>query len=57
VAVRQLLEELTKLAGVADPAALAAQLHIVVEGVMADRPVGAANVRALANAALAASAA
>jgi len=56
-ATRQLLEELTKLAGVADPAALAAQLHIVVEGVLADRPADGADVRALADAALAAGAA
>jgi AcrR family transcriptional regulator len=54
MAMRQLLEDLARHAGVADPAALAAQLHILIEGVVADRPTDATNVRALANAALAA---
>jgi AcrR family transcriptional regulator len=54
-AMRQLLEDLAKLAGASDPAALAAQLQIVVEGSVADRPADAANIRALAHAALAAS--
>jgi AcrR family transcriptional regulator len=54
-AMRQLLENLAKLVGATDPAALAAQLHILVEGVeMGGGPADAANVRALANAALAA---
>jgi hypothetical protein len=35
LAVRQLLGRLAKLAGADDPAALAAQLHIVLEGALA----------------------
>jgi hypothetical protein len=54
MAVRQLLEHLAKLVGAADPTALAAQLHILVEGMQMAGPLDAANVRALANAALAA---
>lgn len=57
IALRQLLEDLAKLEGVDDPAALAEQLRLLVEGLVADRPADAASVRALANAALAASAA
>jgi AcrR family transcriptional regulator len=55
MAMRQLLENLARLLGATDPAALAAQLHILVEGVEAGRPADAASVRALANVALAAS--
>lgn len=55
MAMRQLLEDLATLVGATDPATLAAQLHILVEGVEAGGPADAANVRALANAALAAS--
>ena len=55
MAMRQLLVGLAELVGAADPTALAAQLHILVEGIMADRPADAASVRGLANAALAAS--
>ena len=59
MAVDHLLEDLAKLAGAADPADLAAQLQVLVDGAVtvaaADRRPGvAANVRALANAALAA---
>jgi AcrR family transcriptional regulator len=53
MAMRQLLEDLAKLEGVADPAALAEQLRILVEGLVVVRPVDAAGVRVLANAALA----
>jgi len=55
LAMRQLLENLATLVGATDPAALAAQLDIVVEGVEAGGPAHADNVRALANAAKAAS--
>jgi AcrR family transcriptional regulator len=55
IAMRQLLENLATLVGATDPAALAAQLHILVEGIEAAGPVDTANARALANAALAAS--
>ena len=61
MAVDHLLEDLAKLAGAADPADLAAQLQVLVDGAVtvatADRRPGvAANVRALAKAALAAAA-
>jgi AcrR family transcriptional regulator len=55
VAIRRLLENLAELVGATDPAALAAQLHILVEGLEAGGPADTANVRALANAAVAAS--
>jgi hypothetical protein len=59
MAVEHLLEDLAKLAGASDPAVLAAQLQVLVDGAVtvaaADRRPGvAANVRALATAALAA---
>jgi AcrR family transcriptional regulator len=62
LAMRQLLEDLAKLAGAADPTALAAQLHVLVEGAVAvaivdRRSASAPSVRALAKAALAASSA
>jgi AcrR family transcriptional regulator len=58
MAMRQLLEDLAKLADAPDPAALAAQLHVLVEGAVAvaivDRQSGhAPSVRALASTALA----
>jgi hypothetical protein len=61
MAVEHLLEDLAKLAGAGDPADLAAQLQVLVDGavtvVAADRRPGvAANVRALATAALTAAA-
>jgi AcrR family transcriptional regulator len=61
MAVDHLLEDLAKVAGAADPADLAAQLQVLVDGAItvaaADRRPGvAANVRALATAALAAAA-
>jgi AcrR family transcriptional regulator len=59
MAVDHLLEDLAKLAGASDPANLAAQLQVLVDGVItvaaADRRPGvAADVRALATTALAA---
>jgi AcrR family transcriptional regulator len=62
MALRQLLEDLAKLAGAADPAALADQLLVLIDGAVAAavvdrRSAGARGVRALANAALAASSA
>jgi AcrR family transcriptional regulator len=59
MAVEHLLEDLAKQAGASDPAVLAAQLQVLVDGAVtvaaADRrPRVAANVRALATAALAA---
>jgi len=59
MAVDHLLEDLAKVAGASDPADLAAQLQVLVDGAVtvaaADRRPGvAANVRALATAALAA---
>lgn len=54
MAMRQFLENLAELLGATDPAALAAQLQIVVEGVEAGGPADAASARALANASLAA---
>ena len=51
-ATRQVLEELVWRTGVADPAALAAQLYLLVEGVVVNQPADAADVRRLANAAL-----
>jgi len=59
MAVDHLLEDLAKLAGANDPASLAAQLQVLVDGAItvaaADRRPGvAANVRALATTALAA---
>jgi AcrR family transcriptional regulator len=59
MAVEHLLEDLAKLAGASDPANLAAQLQVLVDGAItvaaADRRPGvAADVRALATTALAA---
>lgn len=59
MAMRQLLEDLAKLAGATDPSALAAQLHVLVDGAVAAaivdrRSATASSVRALANLALAA---
>jgi AcrR family transcriptional regulator len=59
MAVEHLLEDLAKQAGASDPAVLAAQLQVLVDGAVtvaaADRRPGvAANVRALATAAIAA---
>jgi AcrR family transcriptional regulator len=59
LAMRQLLEELAKLAGARDPAVLAAQLQVLVDGAIAaaatDRdPAAAQGARSLAQAALAA---
>jgi AcrR family transcriptional regulator len=56
-ALRQLLEDLAKSAGAADPAVLAAQLQVLVDGAIAaasvDRDLGAAGgARALAGAAV-----
>jgi AcrR family transcriptional regulator len=61
MAVEHLLEDLAKQAGASDPAVLAAQLQVLVDGAVtvtaADRRPGvAANVRALASAALASAA-
>jgi AcrR family transcriptional regulator len=60
MAVRQLLQDLTKMAGAHDPAGLAAQLQVLVDGATAvaavDRGPGAASAAALAKAALAAGA-
>jgi hypothetical protein len=58
-AMRQLLEDLTKAAGVHDPAVLAAQLQVLVDGAVAAAAVdgksgSARTARQLANAALAA---
>jgi AcrR family transcriptional regulator len=55
MAMRLLLENLAKLVGASDPVALAAQLHILIDAVEVGWPADAANVRALADAALAAS--
>ena len=57
LATRQLLEHLAKLAGADDPTALAAQLHIVLEGALAAAAVDrrlprAASVRAVVEAVL-----
>lgn len=62
ITMRQLLEDLAKLIGAADPPALAAQLHVLVDGAVAAaivdrRSASAPSVRALANVALAASSA
>jgi AcrR family transcriptional regulator len=62
IALRQLLEDLAKPAGAADSAALAAQLHVLVDGAVAvaviDRQsADASSIRALADVALAASSA
>jgi AcrR family transcriptional regulator len=62
IGMRQLLEDLAKLVGAADPATLAAQLHVLVEGAVAAaiidrRSASARSVRALAYMALAASSA
>jgi len=62
MAMRQLLEDLAKIAGVRDPADVAARLQILVDGAVAvavvdRRPGVAASVRAMAAAALAADAA
>jgi AcrR family transcriptional regulator len=51
-ATRRLLVDVVRLTGVADPADLAAQLHLLVEGVVVNQPADAADVRRLANAAL-----
>jgi AcrR family transcriptional regulator len=51
----RLLEDLAERAGAADPPALAAQLHVLVESLLAERPADTASIRALASAALAAS--
>jgi AcrR family transcriptional regulator len=55
MAVRQLLEDLVKPLGVADPPAVAARLQLLVEGAeavaAAGGPVGALDLRALADAA------
>jgi AcrR family transcriptional regulator len=51
-AMRRLLEEVVQPTGVADPAALVASLHLLVEGVVVNQPADAADVRRLANAAL-----
>jgi AcrR family transcriptional regulator len=61
-AVRELLEELAEAAGARDPAGLAAQLHVLVDGAIAlaavdHQPAAAGNARALALAALEANAA
>lgn len=58
MAVRQLLEELAKLTGAADPAASATRLHIIVEGAIASaiidrQSVDGPSIRALARAVLA----
>jgi AcrR family transcriptional regulator len=62
MAMQQLLENLARLAGATEPTALAAQLHVLVEGAVAAaivdrRSASARSVRALANAAIAASSA
>jgi AcrR family transcriptional regulator len=56
-AVRELLEDLAKRAGAGDPAALAAQLQVLVDGAIAlaavdHQPAAARNARAIALAAL-----
>jgi AcrR family transcriptional regulator len=61
-ALRQLLEDLSKAAGAADPSALAAQLQVLVDGAIAlaaydHQPGAARNARTLALAALKANAA
>jgi len=58
MAMRQLLEDLAKMAGASDPADVAARLQILVDGAAAvavvdRRPGMAASVRAMATAALA----
>ena len=60
LALRQLLEDLAKASGAYDPAVLAAQLQILIDGAISaaavDRdPTAAAGARALAKAAIAAS--
>ena len=62
MALRKLLEDLATSAGAADPTELAAQLHVLVEGLLAAaiverRSTDASSVRTLADLALAASSA
>jgi len=62
MALRKLLEDLATSAGAADPAELAAQLHVLVEGLLAaaiieQRSTDASSVRSLAGLAVAASSA